>query len=144
MPRYMMLITHPEDYRNQDIPQGLLDEMGTFATEKLKSGTLIDTAGLEPTSRGTRVRLSRGKLSFTDGPFTETKEVVGGYAIIEAYSREHAVELATEFMEIHRKHWPEFEGACEVRALEGGGSTPPVEATASHAANAVRASVQVP
>ena len=119
MPRYMMFITHSEDYRNEQVPQSLHDEMGAFVNENLKSGVLIDTNGLRPTSEGTRVRLSRGKVIVTDGPFTETKEVVGGYAIIEASSKQHAIELATRFMDIHRVHWPEFEGACEVRPIDG-------------------------
>jgi hypothetical protein len=55
----------------------------------------------------------------TDGPFTETKEVVGGYALVQARSTEEATELARKFMDIHRRHWPEFEGACEVRPLDG-------------------------
>jgi hypothetical protein len=62
--------------------------------------------------------LSGGKLKVSDGPFTEAKEVVGGYAFVETTSKEQALELARDFMELHRKHWPEFEGECEVRPLE--------------------------
>lgn len=124
MPRYMMFITHREDLRNEDIPQSLLQEMGEFVTEHQKSGALVDTAGLAPTSRARRVRLSRGKLSVTDGPFTEAKEVVGGYALLDAPSIDDATELARTFMDIHRRHWPEFEGACDVRPLDGGAPEP--------------------
>ena len=53
-----------------------------------------------------------------DGPFVETKEVVGGYALVEAKSYEEAMALATRFMDLHRIHWPKFEGECEVRPLE--------------------------
>ena len=116
--RYMMFIIHTEDYRNQTPPQALYDAMGEFVQENLKSGVLVDTAGLQPTSAGHRVRLSKGKIRVTDGPFTEAKEVVGGYAIVEAKSDEHALEVATKFMDLHRVHWPEFEGTCEVRPLE--------------------------
>ena len=133
MARYMMFITHSEDYRNQQIPQSLHDEMGEFVNENLKSGVLIDTNGLRPTSEGTRVRLSRGKVIVTDGPFTEAKEVVGGYAIVEARSKQHAIELATRFMDIHRVHWPEFEGACEVRQIDGGEPADARSAAASEA-----------
>jgi hypothetical protein len=118
MARYMMFITHSEDYRNKNIPRALHDAMGAFVEENLKNGTLIDTAGLEPTAKSSRVRLSRGKVTVTDGPFTEAKEVVGGYAVVEARSKQEALDLATKFMDIHRVHWPEFEGACEVRPVE--------------------------
>jgi hypothetical protein len=77
-----------------------------------------DTAGLKGTAEGFRVRSSGGKLKVTDGPFTEAKEIVVGYAMIEVGSKEQARELAHQFMELHRVHWPEFEGECEVRPLE--------------------------
>jgi hypothetical protein len=121
MSRYMMFITHGENLRVEDVPPSIHAAMGEFVSENLKNGKLIETAGLQPTSAGTRVRVARGKLSVTDGPFTEAKEVVGGYALIEAASRTEALDLATQFMELHRVHWPEFEGACEVRPLEVGG-----------------------
>ena len=116
--RYMMFIKHTEDYRNQEVPAGLYEAMGAFVEANLKSGALVDTAGLQPTSAGTRILLKRGKITTKDGPFTESKEVVGGYAMVEAGSREEALELAWQFMELHRVHWPQFEGECEVRPLE--------------------------
>ena len=122
MSRYMMFITHSENLRFEDVPSSLNEAMGEFVTDNLKKGVLLDTAGLKPTAEGTRVRSSGGKLKVTDGPFTETKEIVGGYAIIEASSRKEAIDLATQFMELHRVHWPQFEGACEVREIEGGPS----------------------
>ena len=114
----LMLIKHSETYRNEAIPQGLMDAMGEFVAEGFKSGLLKDTAGLKPTSDGLRVRSSGGKLKVTDGPFTEAKEVVGGYAIVEVKSKEEAREVARQFMELHRVHWPAFDGECEVRPLE--------------------------
>ena len=119
MPRYLMLIHHREDYRDQPIPQPLLAAMGEFVTEKLKTGAIIDTAGLERSNRATTVRVARGKVSVTDGPFAEAKEVVGGYALINAPSKEEAIALATRFVDIHRENWPEFEFACEIRPVEG-------------------------
>jgi hypothetical protein len=118
MSRYMMFILHSEDYRRDSVPQSLYDAMGKFVDAQIKAGALKDTAGLLPASEGARVRLSRGKIKVTDGPFTESKEVVGGYALLEAGSKKEAIDLATQFMEIHRVHWPEFEGVCEVRPLE--------------------------
>jgi hypothetical protein len=116
--RFMMFIKHTEDYRMEEVPQSLFAAMGEFVGESLKNGTMIDTAGLQPTAKGKRVRLSRGKIAVIDGPFTESKEVVGGYALVEASSYDEALALATRFMDLHRIHWPKFEGECEVRPLE--------------------------
>ena len=77
----------------------------------------VDTGGLLPSKDGVRVRLANGKIVVTDGPFTESKEVIGGWAILETASRDEAVRIATEFMELHRKHWPEFDGESEVRPM---------------------------
>ena len=117
--KYLMLIKASEVYRSQPIPQALMDAMGQLVSKNLGNGILKDTAGLKPTAEAFRVRSSGGKLTVTDGPFTETKEVVGGYAIVEATSNEHAREIAREFMDLHRVHWPEFDGTCEVRLVEG-------------------------
>jgi hypothetical protein len=119
--RYMMFIKHRENYRMEEVPQSLFDAMGKFVGEAMKNGLIVDTAGLQPTEKGKRVRLSGGKLQVTDGPFTETKEVVGGYALVEVKSSDEAMKIATEFMELHRVHWPAFEGECEVRPLENMG-----------------------
>jgi hypothetical protein len=118
--RYLMFIKHTESSR-MEVPQSLFAAMGEFVGEAMKNGAIIDTAGLQPTSRGKRVRLSAGRIVVTDGPFVETKEVVGGYALIEAKSDEEALAMATRFMELHRIHWPAFEGECEVRPLEAAG-----------------------
>jgi hypothetical protein len=114
----MMFIRHTEDYRNRDVPAGLYQAMGEFVGAAMKSGAIIDTAGLQPTSAGTRVRLRGGKIQVTDGPFIESKELIGGYALVEAKSRDEALSFARQFMELHRVHWPEFEGECEMRPLE--------------------------
>jgi hypothetical protein len=95
--------------------QQLMTDMGKLIEEMTKAGTLVDTAGLRPTSEGMRVRLTRGKLSTTDGPFTETKEVIGGYAIIEARSKDEAIELTKRFLLIHGDEW---DIECEVRQME--------------------------
>jgi len=93
-----------------------MDEMGKLIDEMTRAGILVSTAGLRPTKEGARVRLRHGKLSVTAGPFTETKEVIGGYAILEAKSREGALELTKRFLEIHGDEW---NLECEVRALDG-------------------------
>lgn len=94
----------------------LMEEMGRLIEEMTRNGTLISTAGLRPTSEGVRIRWNRGKVSITDGPFTESKEVIGGYAVIEAKSREHAIELTHRFLEVHGDEW---NIECELRQMEG-------------------------
>jgi len=89
--KYLMIIKHAESYRSQPIPQGLRDAMGEFVAAGFKSGVLKDTAGLKATKEGFRVRSSGGKLTVTDGPFTEAKEIIGGYALIEAKSKDEAL-----------------------------------------------------
>lgn len=116
--KYLLLVRHSESFRSESIPQGLLDSMGKFVEEGFKSGLLIDTAGLKPTAEGHRVTLNGGKLSVTDGPFAETKEAIGGYALVNVQSKQEALDVARKFMELHREHWPDFECVCEVRPLE--------------------------
>jgi hypothetical protein len=115
--RFMSLIKADENQGTP--PQALMDAMGHLIEESTKAGNLIDTGGLAPTAMSTRVRLSGGNLSVVDGPFSETKELVGGYAVMEFKSKEEAVEAAKQFLELHKKHWPEFEGECEVRQIFG-------------------------
>ncbi len=116
--RYMMFIKHPGDYSMSEVPESLFGAMGDFVEEQIRKGMFIDGAGLQPLAKATRVRLSGGKITVTDGPFSEAKEVVGGYSLIEAPSHAEAIALARQFMELHRVHWPAFEGECEVRPLE--------------------------
>jgi hypothetical protein len=92
--------------------------MGEFVQRSLRDGTLVETGGLLPSKDGLRVRLAGGKINVTDGlSFTESKEVIGGWAILNPRSKAEAVRIATAFMELHRKHWPEFEGESEVRPM---------------------------
>jgi len=91
----------------------LMANMGKLIDELTRTGQLVSTAGLRPTSEGVRVRLRRGgKLTALDGPFTETKEVIGGYAILEAQSKAEAVELTRRFLEAHGSN---LDIECEVR-----------------------------
>jgi hypothetical protein len=118
--RYMTFIKHTEDYRGKPIPEGLIKAMGVFIDDLAKKGKFIDGAGLKSSHKGKKVRMQGGKISVIDGPFAETKELVGGYSIIEADSDEEALEITRQFMELHRKHWPEFEGEAELRPIETG------------------------
>lgn len=94
----------------------LMADMGRLIEQMTREGTLVDTAGLRPTAEGVRVRLQRGRLSSIDGPFTEAKEVIGGYAILEADSMAHAIELTKRFLALHGEDW---DLECEVRQIEG-------------------------
>jgi hypothetical protein len=122
--KYLSFIRHSESSREADLPRALIEAMDEFVKKSMKDGTLVDTGGLLPSKEGFRLRLSRGKISMTDGPFTESKEVIGGWAILQADSKAEAIQIATEFMELHRKHWPEFECESEVRPMFDPGTGP--------------------
>ena len=98
-------------------PQALLDAIAKLTEESLKDGSVVSTGGLGGTGTGVRVRIAKGKVTTTDGPFTEAKEVIGGFAILEAPSKREAIEATRRFLELHRKHWPAWEGECELREL---------------------------
>jgi hypothetical protein len=117
--KFMMLVTGDKDYEAGKPPSPeLMAAIDALAQKDVKAGRLVDSGGLLPTSHGARVRASGGKVTVKDGPFTEAKEVVGGYAIMEFASKEEALAAAREFMEVHaRVLGPSYEGTCEVRPL---------------------------
>jgi hypothetical protein len=95
----------------------LMNDMGQLIEELTRSGALISTAGLRPTREGARVRLRKGgHQTVIDGPFTETKEVIGGFAILEAASLQDAVALTQRFLRAHGADW---DLECEVRPFDG-------------------------
>ena len=100
----MMLVKHAE--KSGPPPKEFTDAMAILSEEAVKAGTIRGSGGLAPTAQSTRVRLSSGQIKVTDGPFTESKEVIGGYAEFELKSKEEAIEGAVRFMELHKKHWP--------------------------------------
>lgn len=85
--------------------------MGKLIERGMKAGWLLSTEGCLPSKLGARVRRSEGKVTVTDGPFTEAKELVGGFAIMQANSKDEAIELAKNFLSIVG------EGECELRQL---------------------------
>jgi hypothetical protein len=115
--KYLTFIRSSESYRATPPPQALMEAMDQFIERSRRDGTLVDTGGLLPSKDGARLRLANGKITVTDGPFSESKEVIGGWAILKAASKAEALRIATEFMELHRLHWPEFEGESEVRPM---------------------------
>ncbi len=121
--RYMYLIKAEKEFEGPP-PQRLMDEMDKLLTKRIAEKSLIDTAGLLPSTSGVQVALKQGKLSVIDGPFTESKEVVGGYAIFEFATREQAMESLMEFMELHRLYAEGFELTCEMRPIGAGPDLP--------------------
>lgn len=113
--RFMMIVKHAE--KQGPPPKPLMDAIAKLAEEEVKAGTMLGNGGLTTTAQGARVRLSGGQVTVTDGPFTEAKEVIGGYAQFELKSKEAAVESAVRFMELHKKYWPGWEGETEVRQM---------------------------
>jgi hypothetical protein len=99
--------------RESDTPptQQEMADMGQLIEEMTKAGVLIATDGLQASSKGARVRISDGKFVVTDGPFTETKELVAGFAIVEAKSKQEAIELAKRFLSVVG------EGESEIRLM---------------------------
>jgi hypothetical protein len=102
-----------------------MDAIGKLSEEAVKAGTMVTSGGLAPTAASTRVRLSGGKVTAIDGPFTEAKEVVGGYAVFDLKSKKEAIEGALRFMELHKKYWPGWEGETEIRQIFGPEDFPP-------------------
>jgi hypothetical protein len=113
--RFLSMIRVAEN-TGQVPSERLMEEMGKLMEDMTRAGVLISTAGLRPTSEGVRLRSRHGELSATDGPFTETKEVIGGFAILEAKSKEEAIELTKRFLAVHGDEW---DLECELRPLDG-------------------------
>ena len=113
--RFMMIVQSAEN--SGPPPKELMEAIDNIAEEATKAGEMVESGGLASTATGTRVRLSGGKLTVTDGPFTEAKEVFGGYAVFELKSKEEAIERTVRFMELHKQHWPGWEGVTEIRQV---------------------------
>ena len=100
--RYMMLVMGNADYQAGKPPSpALMAEIGKLSEDARRSGKLVMSEGLKP--RETRIRLVKGKRQVTDGPFTETKEMIGGFAIFELASDEEALAAAQEFVDAHAR-----------------------------------------
>ncbi|MGH7337015.1 MAG: YciI family protein, partial [Myxococcota bacterium] len=113
--RFMTLV------KSRDVkppPLALIAAINTLIEEDARRGrALVLTGGLLPTEHGARVHLRGGKITVTDGPFTESKEVIGGFAILEFPSKEDALQGAVRLFELHRQYWPGWEGEAEVRQM---------------------------
>jgi len=102
-------------------PPKLIEAMHKLADREIKAGRMLSNGGLMPLATGAQVRVYGGKLSVVDGPFIETKEVIGGYAIFELEDRQAAMASATEFMQLHKDLFPGWEGTCEIRTFASPG-----------------------
>jgi hypothetical protein len=116
--RFMMLVKHSCGMTGAP-PKEFMDQMNKLAEDAAKSGAMLGSGGLAPIDQSTRIRLDKGQVTIMDGPFAETKEVVGGYAQFEFRSKEDAVEATKKFMELHRDYWPGWEGETEIRQIFG-------------------------
>jgi hypothetical protein len=99
-------------------PPDLMEAIATLGEEATKAGALLDTAGLAPSAESARVQLSGERLSITDGPFTEAKEMIS-YALYQVRTKEEAVEWASRFLRLHRDLWGDWEGEAEVLRVFG-------------------------
>jgi hypothetical protein len=98
-------------------PLALMEGIANLGVEATKAGVLVETGGLLPSADGALVRVRDGGLVVTDGPFTEAREVIGGYAVYNVSSKAEVLEWTRRFMELHRLHWPGWEGESEVRQI---------------------------
>ena len=116
--RYMTIVKGSENLAaSGPPPAALVEAIERLLEESARKGTMVSFGGLKPTSSGARMRITRGKIITTDGPFTESKEVIGGFSILNVASREEALEEARRFTELHRVHWPTWEGEIEIRQM---------------------------
>jgi len=112
-----MFIMHGEG--NGPPTPELAEAMHDMAAREVKAGRMIADGGLFPASTGAQVLLKSGKVLVTDGPFAESKEVIGGFAIFELPDMAAAIQSAQQFLDLHRRHAPGWEGRCEVRQIAG-------------------------
>jgi len=117
----LIKIVNDTDYEAGKPPPAELEAaMGELIGEWSKAGAFVSAAGLKPTSQGARLRLTGGDISISDGPFTEAKEVIGGFFLLEAKDKATVVEMTRRFLELHAKVLgKDFVLECEVRPLDG-------------------------
>lgn len=124
--QFMMLVKATKDSEaGAPFNPELMVAIGQLAQEATQRGVMVTSGGLLPSSQGTRIRVSKGKTSVIDGPFTETKELVGGFAIFNLQSKEEAVKMGKDFMQVYADILgPSYEGEMEIRPMF---SAPPHE-----------------
>ena len=113
-----MTIVKSRETDAQPSPE-LIDRINQLAEDATKQGKFVGMGGLGPTATGARARLSKGKITVTDGPFTEAKEIIGGYAIFDVKSKQEALAWTRRFLEAHIGLW-EQDLEVEVRQMMDG------------------------
>jgi hypothetical protein len=117
MMRFMLIAMANQDSEAGCDPKPeLMAAIGKLTEDMTRAGTLLEVGGLAPTSKGARLQLSGGKVTVTDGPFSEAKEVIGGYAIVQVESKAEAIELSRRFLQVHADVLgPSYQLQSEVR-----------------------------
>jgi hypothetical protein len=113
--RYLVMVKYNEN--GTAPPQVLLDALAKNRQEATEAGALLEVGGLFPSSFGARIRLTGGSLTVTDGPFTETRELVGGYSVYEVKSKQEVIDWTYRFMRLFAEHWPTGECETEIRQI---------------------------
>lgn len=113
--RYLCMMKSSES--NGETPPAVYEAMAEYDRWGRANGVLLDSRGLLPSESGAIISLADGDIKAVDGPFTEAKELVGGYAVIEVGTREEALELGRRLMQIHKDFWPGFVGSVEIRQI---------------------------
>ena len=116
--RFMTIVKSRET--SAQPPQALFDAIDKLGQEAAKKGVMVGMGGLAPTAMGARARLAGGKITVTDGPFTEAKEVIGGFAIYDVPTKQEAIEWTRRFLQLHIDHWKGWEGEVELRQMFDG------------------------
>jgi hypothetical protein len=118
--RYLMMVMGNKDYEcGKPAPPALYAEMDKYMAAAAKSGALVSAAGLAPSAAGAQLKARDGRIAVIDGPFSEAKEVIGGYAFVEAPSKADAIRMATEFIEVHFRAGV-MDVDVEIREVTGG------------------------
>jgi hypothetical protein len=112
--RFVTLVKYDE--RGTPPPKAYLDALADFNRAAKAAGAMIQCNGLQPSAQGSRLRLTGGKVSATDGPFAETKELIGGFAVFDVKSKQEIIAWIQRFMEVGQ-YWPEWECEVEIREM---------------------------
>ena len=121
--RFMVMVKSSE--KSGPPPQSLMQAIAKLGEEAGKAGVMVEMGGLMPTALGAKARLTGGKITVTDGPFTEAKEVIGGYAVYDVKSKQDVIRWTERFLALHKDHWSGWEGECEIRQVFGPADMPP-------------------
>ena len=128
--RVMVIVKASKESEAGQLPnKQILTDMGKYNEELVKAGVMLAGEGLKASKQGVRVKFDGSKRTVRDGPFAETKELIGGYAIVEVASKDEAIRLTREFLQLHRDVLgPGYEGESEIREMMGVTSFVPAHA----------------